>query len=51
MLSCPRCAGWASGGHGCLIWLGVVLLFQFGLILLLLRPTYRCSKCGFTFKA
>ncbi len=50
-LSCPRCFGTAEGGRGCLIWILVILLFPIGLILLLLKPTYKCKSCGYMFKA
>jgi hypothetical protein len=48
-LSCPRCTGAAIGGRsGCLILL-MILLFPIGLLLLLVKPTYTCTKCGYTF--
>ena len=50
-LSCPRCGCTAFGSRsGCIILL-IILTFPFGLILLLIKPTYRCVKCGYTFKA
>ena len=50
-LSCPHCTGMARGDRGCLVWVFVILLFPFGLLLLLLKPTYECHSCGFRFKA
>lgn len=50
-LSCPRCSGSAFGArHGCLIAL-MVITFPLGLLLLLIRPTYTCSSCGYRFAA
>ena len=49
-ISCPRCGGKAVGKRGCLTWLFVILLFPIGLILLLLKVTYRCEACGYRFK-
>ncbi|MBT4530032.1 MAG: DUF2367 domain-containing protein [Phycisphaerae bacterium] len=51
MLSCPQCHGTATGGYGCLIIGLVILFFPIGLLFLLIKPTYRCTKCGFTFKS
>jgi hypothetical protein len=49
-LSCPRCAGPAYGGRsGCMILL-IILTFPIGLLFLLIKPTYRCAKCGFAFQ-
>lgn len=47
---CTKCGGsnW-SGGRSFLCWLGVVLFFPIGLLLLLLRPKWRCDRCGFTY--
>ncbi len=50
-LSCPECKDKAYGGRGCLIILLIILLFPIGLLLLLVKPTYRCQRCGYKFKA
>ena len=50
-LSCPKCETIAEGKYGCLIWVFVILLFPIGLLLLLVKKTYSCSKCEYTFKA
>jgi hypothetical protein len=49
-ISCPKCTCIATESRGCLIWLFVILLFPIGLVLLLLKPTYKCKSCGFKFK-
>jgi hypothetical protein len=50
-ISCPKCTCIATESRGCLIWLGVILLFPIGLVLLLLKPPYyKCMGCGFKFK-
>jgi hypothetical protein len=51
ILSCPKCSGEAEGKRGILIWIGVVLFFPIGLVLLFLKPTYTCKARGFKFKA
>ena len=49
-ISCPNCGGPAFGGRdGCLICL-MILTFPIGLLLLLVKPTYKCRSCGWTFK-
>jgi hypothetical protein len=49
-LSCPKCQRLAvRGGRGCLVWFFVILLFPIGLVLLRLRPAYRCTHCGYRF--
>ena len=50
-LSCPKCMGITKGQYGGLIWLFVILLFPIGLLLLLVKKTYSCYNCGYTFKA
>lgn len=50
-ISCPKCSSIALGGRGFLIWFFVIILFPIGLLLLLLKPTYKCTKCSFTFKS
>jgi len=50
-LSCPRCQGKATGGHGCLMVGLIVCTFPIGLLFLLIRPDYRCESCGYRFKA
>lgn len=52
VVTCPRCTGqvW-DGGRGCLVWLGVILLFPIGLLLLFVKPTWRCVKCRYTFQS
>jgi rubredoxin len=49
---CPSCqsAKW-TGGHGCALLLGVVLLFPLGLLLLLIRPEWRCERCGYAYRS
>jgi hypothetical protein len=49
-VSCPQCQAKAEGGRGCLIILLIVLTFPIGLLFLLVKPTFICSKCGFKFK-
>lgn len=45
---CPRCkvAAYAEP-RGCLFWGLLILLFPFGLLLLLLPRTYVCEECGY----
>jgi len=50
-LSCPKCEGKAFGGRGCWIIGLMILTFPIGLLLLLLKPTYNCSECGYRFQA
>lgn len=50
-LSCPRCAGEATGGRGCLHIAAIILLFPVGLLFLLIKPTYTCNRCGYRFKS
>lgn len=49
-LSCPACRGKAFGGRGCLIIGLIIITFPVGLLFLLIKPTYKCQSCGFTFK-
>lgn len=48
---CPICGGirW-KGGRSVWLWIGVVLLFPIGLLLLFVKPTFRCLQCGYTFR-
>tara|TARA_B100001964_G_C14020361_1_gene503534 strand:- start:418 stop:846 length:429 start_codon:yes stop_codon:yes gene_type:complete len=50
-LSCPKCDTITRGRYSGVIWLFTILLFPIGLLLLLVKKTYSCSKCGYTFKA
>ena len=50
-ISCPKCSNASHGSRGCLIWFFVILLFPVGLLFLLLKPTYKCGSCGYTFKS
>ncbi len=49
-LSCPQCHGRAIGGRGCLIIGLIILFFPVGLLFLLIKPTYRCTTCGYRFQ-
>ena len=47
---CPKCGGRAWSGHvGCLLVLGMVLLFPIGLLLLLLPRKWKCLACGYSY--
>lgn len=48
-VSCPQCQGKAKGGRGCLIIFLVIITFPIGLLFLLVKPTFVCTKCGFKF--
>jgi len=50
--ACPDCqnTNW-SGGRGVVAWLIVILLFPLGLLALLIRPTWKCTKCGFSYQS
>lgn len=50
--TCPKCAGtnW-KGGRGFWVWLLVVLLFPIGLLLLLIKPTWYCTRCQFSYRS
>lgn len=49
-ISCPQCRGKAFGGRGCLIIGLIIITFPIGLLFLLIKPTYKCQSCGYTFK-
>ena len=47
---CPKCGGRAWSGHvGCLLVLGIFLLFPIGLLLLLLPRKWKCLTCGYSY--
>lgn len=50
VITCPKCGGtkW-EGGRGCVIWALVILLFPIGLLLLFIRPTFRCRGCRYSY--
>jgi hypothetical protein len=52
MVTCPRCGGtkW-SGGRGLIVWLGVILLFPLGVLLLFVKPTWRCRSCLYPYRS
>lgn len=52
VVTCPKCGEtkWV-GGRGCLLWAGVILLFPIGLLLLFVKPTWKCAKCRYTFQS
>jgi hypothetical protein len=51
-LYCPLCDNLIiRAGHGYLFWFLVIILFPAGLLLLLIKSTYICPKCGHKFKA
>jgi hypothetical protein len=47
---CLLCGKTATGGHGCLMILLIIVTFPFGLLFLLIKPIYTCLTCGFRFK-
>lgn len=50
-LSCPKCSSHARGGYSFWQWLVGILFFPIGLLVFLIKPTYKCTQCGFRFKA
>ena len=52
-VSCPQCGAHAESlGRGCLVLGLAILFFPFGLLLLLfVKPMYKCTYCGFKFKS
>ena len=49
-VSCPQCKGKAVTSHNMFRLAVIVVLFPAGLLLLLLKRTYRCGPCSFKFK-
>lgn len=49
-VTCPTCSrhSWESG-RGLAVWLGILLFFPLGLLLLLVQPTHKCLHCGYSF--
>ncbi len=52
VVACPKCGGttWA-GGRGCLLWVLVILFFPLGLLLLFIKPTWKCQSCRYSFQS
>jgi len=52
VVTCPRCKGqvW-TGGREWLVWLLAFLAFPIGLLLLFIKPTWRCATCSYTYRS